>query len=117
VNIHLGRLDLARKALDRAAHADQPIHLGTLSATAGLLAYRLGDVDTGRALYEESLRIFRASGYSDSAELASLYWMLEQIRLPLTESQRANIRSQAQRRVSLRGTDFQYLAERVLKGL
>jgi tetratricopeptide (TPR) repeat protein len=49
-------------------------------ATKGLVAFRSGSIDEGRALYEESVRGWQAQdGQADSAARAAIFWAKEEI--------------------------------------
>jgi tetratricopeptide (TPR) repeat protein len=69
--INLGKLEEAAKVLAQAPYADTGDGAGvTLPATRGLLAFRQGDPDRGRALYLEAVEIARRHGDTDAEAMA-----------------------------------------------
>lgn len=53
----LGDLEEARKALKEVPSEDENKWRPTLTATRGFIAFRAGDIDTGRRLYREAIRL------------------------------------------------------------
>jgi Flp pilus assembly protein TadD len=52
----------------------------TITATRGLVAFRAGDIESGRRLYGTSIEQFRARRENDVAALATVFWAREEAR-------------------------------------
>lgn len=77
-----GQLDLAEQYLARAHLFAPETELGlTLRATQGLIAFRRGDHQRGRDLYEQAILAARALALRDYELLATLYYSRELARL------------------------------------
>ncbi|WP_447003521.1 hypothetical protein ACRAKI_28195 [Saccharothrix isguenensis] len=50
------------------------------TATRGLIAYRLGDIEVGRKLYLDAVETFRTKGRASTAAIAIVMWACEEIR-------------------------------------
>jgi tetratricopeptide (TPR) repeat protein len=71
----------AGEILDRAARASSDETRATLTATRGLLAYRLGRVDEARALYRSAMAMVDPKRQPDFAALATIIATLEEVRI------------------------------------
>jgi tetratricopeptide (TPR) repeat protein len=79
-----GRLDEAVDALQLAKSGlSDPVGLGYLAATSGLLAFRLGATEQGRALYRKAQTVFAAAAgdQSENRAGAAVFWAQEEGRL------------------------------------
>jgi tetratricopeptide (TPR) repeat protein len=77
----VGFLDDAEAWLDRIALDTNDVAAkGTTTATRGLIAYRRGNIDEGRAKYAEALNVFVEGRDARAALLAKLHWALEEVR-------------------------------------
>ena len=98
----LGRLPEAEDELAHVREAELDEHeRSVIRATRGLIAFRSGDPERGRALYAEAI-----AGFGDPADraLATLMFVAEMLRLRLPGSSEAaaRARSEAERRLAPR---------------
>lgn len=77
-----GQLDLAQQYLARTQPLPPDTELGlTLSATRGLIAFRRGNEELGRALYEQAIAAARTRSLWEYETLATLYYSRELARI------------------------------------
>lgn len=93
VDIQLSRFGAATQKLKKANAGNGVVQDASLIATTGLLAFRLGEPQRGRELYERSAKMLDHEPNKYSFELACLFWALEERRVarsavlvPLLES-------------------------------
>ncbi|NEN07659.1 hypothetical protein G3T36_17525 [Diaminobutyricibacter tongyongensis] len=78
------KLDMTTEAQEHLRNAESPEGADervTITATRGLIAFRMGDAGAGRALYAQAVNEFRRMGNSDMSALASSLWALEELRI------------------------------------
>ncbi|WP_344070693.1 hypothetical protein [Microbacterium sediminicola] len=87
---NLGNVEEANNHLRRATPENDGERT-TITATRGLIAFRTGDIATGRARYREAINEFRKAGNADMSAMASSLWALEELRVrsPAAEMIRA----------------------------
>ncbi|MBN9629390.1 MAG: hypothetical protein J0I18_02090, partial [Actinobacteria bacterium] len=78
---NLGRTQEAQEHLRHAGATDGVDERTTITATRGLIAFREGDAEAGRALYGQAVSEFRKLGNADMSALASSLWALEELRI------------------------------------
>jgi Flp pilus assembly protein TadD len=81
--ISLGQYDEAAQILTANMPKALEAHIGALTATAGMLAIRTGDVEVGQQLYENSIKMFRRLGNQQAEVLAMAYYVCERARAGL----------------------------------
>ena len=77
----LGRLSEAEAHLAAAGMTADEDQAHTVEATRGLIAFRRGDVPTGRRLYGQAREGFMKSRSSYQAVMALLHWAMEEARI------------------------------------
>jgi hypothetical protein len=74
-----GRVTEAVDTMGRLAEPEDPVKRLIWIATRGLLAFRLGDTEKGRRLYQESIMGWqRQDGRRDNAARAAVFWAREE---------------------------------------
>lgn len=77
----LGRVIEASKTMERLPSTDAPRELLVLTATRGLIAFRQGNLEEGRRLYQESILGWQKDQKdSTSAARAAIHWTREEAR-------------------------------------
>ena len=74
-----GDLADAEEELRKAGVVSDPHEYAVLTATRGLVAFRLGHHDEGRALYRDAVELLRARRENDHAALAALMLAREEV--------------------------------------
>lgn len=78
----LGRLDDADEACSRAGQlAIEDEECAVVTATAGLIAYRRGQLDEARRRYRDAIKSFRTLSNPRLATLGLYFWAKEELRL------------------------------------
>jgi len=78
--IQLERLDEAQDVLASIPTSLDNLDDATVEATFGLLAFRKGSLEDGRAYYENAIRRFQQAGSHELAGRAATYLALEEVR-------------------------------------
>ncbi|MCU1469460.1 MAG: tetratricopeptide repeat protein [Glaciihabitans sp.] len=116
IAIHLGDLSAAANQINRAIPLSSGFQISILQATAGLLAYRSGDVTIGRDLYQRAVESLRTDSNPYSYEMATLYWAFEESTHELGPAESARIAETLRRNLKSPLPELRFLAERLEKG-
>lgn len=79
-NIQMGRADVAAKVLGSIQRTSDSLEGATIEATFGLLAFRRGEFEQGRILYENAIKIFQHCSAPESVARAAVYLAIEEVR-------------------------------------